>query len=74
MKKTGIEDIRREIRHKDRELVRLLNERARLSLEVGRIKGREGICVYDPSQESRVLGEIAAINEGPLAVEALGHI
>ena len=46
MKKTGIENIRREIRHKDRELVRLLNERARLSLEVGRIKD-EGIGVYD---------------------------
>ena len=74
MKKTGIEDIRREIRHKDRDIVRLLNERARLSLEVGKIKGWEGIGVYDPAQESRVLAEIAALNEGPIAVEALGHI
>ena len=74
MKKTGIENIRREIRHKDRDIVRLLNERARLSLEVGKIKGREGIGVYDPAQESRVLNEIAALNEGPLAVETLGHI
>ncbi|HEX9157756.1 MAG TPA: prephenate dehydratase domain-containing protein, partial [Syntrophales bacterium] len=74
MKKPGIENVRREIRHKDREIVRLLNERARLSLEVGKIKGREGIGIYDPAQESRVLTEIADLNGGPLAVEALGHI
>ena len=74
MKKPGIENVRREIRHKDREIVRLLNARARLSQEVGKIKGREGIGVYDPAQESRVLNEIAALNGGPLAVEALGHI
>ena len=49
MKKPGIENVRREIRHKDREIVRLLNERARLSLEVGKIKGREGIGIYDPA-------------------------
>ena len=42
MKKTGIEKIRRKIRHKDRDIVRLLNERARLSLEVGKIKGQGG--------------------------------
>jgi chorismate mutase/prephenate dehydratase len=71
MKKPGIENIRREIRHKDGEIVKLLNERARLSLEVGRIKGREGIGVYDPAQESRVLNKIAALNEGPLAGETL---
>ena len=74
MKKTGIEDIRREIRHKDRELVRLLNERARLSLEVGKIKGREGIGVYDPAQESRVLAEIAALVLGPGVLGLLGEV
>ena len=42
MKKTGMENIRLEIRHKDRDIVRLLNERARLSQEVGKIKGQEG--------------------------------
>ncbi len=62
MKTPGIENIREQIRQKDREIVRLLNERAGLSLEVGRIKGREGIGVYDPAQESRVLNEITALN------------
>jgi chorismate mutase/prephenate dehydratase len=71
MKKTGIENVRREIRRKDGEIVKLLNERARLSLEVGRLKGRDGIDIYDPAQESRVLNGIAALNEGPLESQTL---
>jgi chorismate mutase / prephenate dehydratase len=74
MKTPGIESIRKQIRLKDREIVKLLNDRAALSLEIGRIKGREGIGVYDPAQESRVLHEITALNVGPLAIEALGDI
>jgi chorismate mutase/prephenate dehydratase len=74
MKNSGIENMRRKIRQKDREIVRLLNERARLSVEVGRIKGLAGIAVYDPAQELRVLGEIAALNGGPLAADALRFI
>jgi chorismate mutase/prephenate dehydratase len=74
MNKQDLEKSRRQIRQKDREIVELLNERARLSLEVGRIKGREGIAVFDPAQESRVMKEITALNEGPLAGDALQFI
>ena len=35
-----IQKIREEIRKKDREIVRLLNERGSLSVEVGRIKNQ----------------------------------
>ena len=71
MKNPEIENIRHELRQKDRDIVRLLNERARLSVEVGRIKGRAGVEVYDPAQESRVFSQIAALNGGPLAADAL---
>jgi len=74
MKTPVIENIRKQIRQKDREIVRSLNERAALSLEVGRIKGRDGIGVFDPAQESRVLREIGALNGGPLAADALSRI
>jgi chorismate mutase/prephenate dehydratase len=74
MKTPGIENIRKQIRQKDNEIVRSLNERAALSLEVGRIKGRDGIGVFDPAQESRVLRDIGALNGGPLAADALSHI
>lgn len=71
MKRNDVDAIRRAIRGKDRELVRLLNERARLSVEMGRVKASAGIGVFDPVQERRVLDDIAALNEGPLSAEAL---
>ncbi len=74
MKRDDVDTIRRAIRGKDRELVRLLNERARLSVEMGRIKAGAGIGVFDPVQERRVLDDIAALNEGPLSAEALKNI
>ena len=74
MKKKMMEKIRKGIRKKDGQIVQLLNERASLSLEVGRIKNLLGVEVYDPSQESRVLGYVANVNEGPLAGEALSNI
>lgn len=74
MKRKDVESIRRGIRDKDRELVRLLGERARLSVEMGRMKADAGLAVFDPVQERKVLDEIASLNEGPLSTEALRHI
>jgi chorismate mutase/prephenate dehydratase len=74
MKRRDIETLRRGIRDKDRELVRLLGERARLSVEMGRMKAETGLAVFDPVQERRVLDGIASLNEGPLPSEALRHI
>jgi len=45
--------------------VELLNERARISVEVGRIKDTVGREVYDPAQESRVYEQVKKVNRGP---------
>jgi len=74
VKANRVEKIREKIRAKDREIVRLLNERSSLSVEVGRVKSRLGAEVYDPSQESRVLASLAAMNQGPLPDGALRDI
>jgi len=74
MRRTDVEGIRRGIRDRDRQLVRLLNERARLSVEMGRMKAEAGLAVFDPVQERRVLDGIASLNEGPLPAEALRSI
>jgi chorismate mutase/prephenate dehydratase len=50
----------------DRRLVELLNERARLAVEVGRIKHAVGAPVYRPEREAEVLRKIARLNPGPL--------
>jgi chorismate mutase/prephenate dehydratase len=74
MNHDALEHLRKRIGETDRELVRLLNERAQLSLEIGREKEREGREVYDPAQESRVYSRLSRINEGPLPVASLREI
>lgn len=74
MKKTSLETLRQKLRKKDREIAKLLNERAKLSLEVGKVKDFNGWEVYDPSQESKVYDHLREINKGPLSMSALKNI
>jgi chorismate mutase/prephenate dehydratase len=66
MNSESLEKIRSELGKVDREILRMLNERARLAMEVGRVKSEEGLEVYDPSQETRVYSRLQEINPGPL--------
>ena len=50
----------------DRELVRLINERAAIALEVGTIKRAAGKTVYDPPREQDVIRKVLGLSEGPL--------
>ncbi len=51
----------------DQQLVALLNDRARLALEVGRAKGALGRrAIRDLEREREVLIRIAMANEGPM--------
>ena len=74
MKKTSLKTLREELRKKDREIAKLLNERAKLSVEVGEVKDYEGWEVYDPSQESKVYDHLREVNKGPLSNSALRNI
>jgi chorismate mutase/prephenate dehydratase len=50
----------------DRELLRLLNQRAALAGEVGDLKRAEGSVVYRPEREAQVINNLQAANPGPL--------
>ena len=69
-----ISDWRDRIDFLDRELVRLLNERARCALEIGKLKRSQGLPVLDPLREEQVLSHIAKAGGGPLSPEALRRI
>ncbi|NIS60801.1 MAG: prephenate dehydratase [Proteobacteria bacterium] len=62
------------MKKKDREIIKLLNERAKLSIEVGKVKDLKGREVYDPSQESKVYDHLTRMNDGPLSTSALKNI
>lgn len=60
-------DFRTRISSIDEQLVALLNRRARLVVEVGKVKREHGIPIYTPHREAEVLARVLASNTGPLA-------
>jgi chorismate mutase/prephenate dehydratase len=65
--KPSLEDLREDMRKKDREIIRLLNERAQISVRIGKVKGQTGQEVYNPAQEARVMEYLHELNDGPLS-------
>ena len=58
--------LRKRIDVVDRRIVRLLNERAELAREVGKVKDSSGRrAVRDPEREREVLLRVSMANEGP---------
>ena len=58
--------LRVEIDSVDRELLKLLNQRAALANEVGDIKRAEGSTVFRPEREAQVINGLQQANPGPL--------
>ena len=50
----------------DRELIRALNERARIVHEIMTLKAEEGTSIYDPRREEEILRKVVELNEGPI--------
>ncbi|MBM4011132.1 MAG: prephenate dehydratase [Planctomycetes bacterium] len=55
----------------DRQLVRLMNQRAEVAREIGHLKQSTGQQAYDPSREELVLERVASANAGPLSDESV---
>ena len=51
------------------DLLRRLNERARLCVEVGRLKRADGTPIYQPGRVREVIDRMLAANTGPLVAE-----
>jgi len=62
----SLEELRKKIDELDHQLVKLLNERARVVVEIGKLKTKTDKPVYSPDREKDVLARIAQANEGPL--------
>lgn len=70
----AIEDAREAIDEIDRELVRLLNARARQAAEIGRAKHVLGESIYQPDREQTVFARVLDANRGPLDDGALRRV
>ena len=70
----ALQGLRLQIDAVDRELLALLNRRASLSLEVGRVKANTSGPVFRPQRERQILDNLASENSGPLPEEHLRSI
>ncbi|HMF56171.1 MAG TPA: chorismate mutase [Pyrinomonadaceae bacterium] len=70
----NIEHWRAAIDAVDKELLRLLNERARLAAKVAELKVSGKLPLRDSERESAVLMHVRRANRGPLDERAVGRI
>lgn len=61
-----VRELRERVDGVDWELVRILNERARLVQEIASIKAGAGRPLFDPRREEEILRRVAEENEGPI--------
>ncbi len=74
MSESELENPRKEIDRIDQEMVRLLNQRAEMALEIARRKAESKTDVFLPDREQQVINNILAANAGPLKAEQIRSI
>src|SRR5262249_23608933 len=58
----------------DLQIVKLVNERASLAGEIGKVKNDEGSAIFSPAREEEVLENVVGANKGPLDAPTLRAI
>jgi chorismate mutase / prephenate dehydratase len=58
----------------DGKILRLLNERAEIALEVGKVKAEANITFYNPQREEEILQRLRSENAGPFPRQAISPV
>jgi chorismate mutase/prephenate dehydratase len=75
MKPEGrIKSLREKIDSLDGHILILLNERAKLALEVGKLKSESRVDPYNPQREEEILNRLESQNPGPFPLRALSPV
>ena len=72
--RTDLVRLRRNIDAVDEVLVKLFNQRAKWALEIGRVKKRAGLPIYQPQREAEVVAHVVGANRGPLDAGAVKRL
>jgi len=70
----ALSNLRKRIDSIDRQIIKLLNMRAKVALDVAKIKCKDGKSIYAPEREREVLKKISTLNKGPLTKPGLEAI
>ena len=74
MNKEFLNELRSRIEDFDRALLKLLNERAVISTQIGRLKAENGLNIYDHHREESIFKYLAEQNKGPLKDSEVNRI
>ncbi|HIJ67173.1 MAG TPA: prephenate dehydratase [Planctomycetes bacterium] len=70
----SLEELRKQIDKVDSRLIELLNERAQIVIEIGKLKSKNAGPIYAPDREKEVFDKIVKSNKGPLPDKTLTAI
>lgn len=74
MSEQNLEALRSQIDGLNLEILRLINERAEVVNEIGKIKEKQGVNRYDPLRERHMLNLLRENNKGPLNQMTVDYI
>ncbi|MCK9571664.1 MAG: prephenate dehydratase [Candidatus Omnitrophica bacterium] len=69
-----LKKLRQKIDALDKNIIKLLNSRAKITMDIGKVKIQSGKSIYSPERESQVLKKLAQFTKGPLKRGALESI
>lgn len=58
----------------DRQILELLNQRTRIVQEIGRIKQKLALPIYEPRREDEVFRNVTEDNTGPLTADGVRRV
>lgn len=74
MSNEELDQLRRELDEVNSDLLHLINKRAKVVQQIGQIKQKQGMNVYDPVREREMLNNLTDINDGPFEHSTIEHI
>jgi chorismate mutase-like protein len=74
MSMEALAEYRKRIDVLDVKILGLLNERTRVVEEIGRIKQKLKMPIYEPKREDQVFHNVTTHNHGPLSAEAVQRV
>ncbi|MFC4409759.1 bifunctional 3-deoxy-7-phosphoheptulonate synthase/chorismate mutase [Chungangia koreensis] len=74
MTQHDLESLRTQVDELNLKILQLINERAEVIQEIGKIKEKQGVNRYDPLRERHMLDLLRENNNGPLSQSVVDHI
>jgi 3-deoxy-7-phosphoheptulonate synthase/chorismate mutase len=71
MSDNRLNELRGQVDNINLQILDLLNERARLASEIGKVQQQLGVSFYDPQREAQMLTALQQANEGPFSNDTI---